>query len=933
MAGAQSASIEQSSIQPVPETNELPHYDRAPLQFADPERVRRELASFDWSFTDDGTGFLTHDIHPYPAKFIPQIPGQLISSLSSRGELVLDPFGGSGTTALEAVRLGRRAVSIDANPVASLIGKVKTSRLDSDVASELAALHASLATEASSLPSDPSVLVGQYGDWIPAIPNRAKWFADTATGELALIRFRIAQVDSQVGRDIAALAMSRMILKVSFQDSETRYKSSPRDVPTGEAITRYLKELEAALRSLERNGSATRYGVAKFITCDIRKITDDHLPPLSADLVVTSPPYGNANDYHLYHRFRLLWLGFDPVALGHIEIGSHLRHQREGSGFWSYLDDLLVALGKIERALKPGRYAAMVIGDAIYDGQVHATADVIQGRAADLGFDVAFTLTRPVHKTKRSFVIPARRASSEDILILRKKVAPVRVYLSPPPYRLFPYEELLRSSEAGVLTQLQRLPKGLGGLELLPPALSACRRLVFTHSVRLPNNVNVPTWQAILENGMAASPSSRKDPKYVTHGIHPYKGKFYPQLGKALLNVTGLAEGSVLFDPFCGSGTTVLEGFLNGLRARGVDMNPLAALIARAKTGILELPPEVVTEAIEALSAKLARAPAEPEPSFDQFAPECVEELERWFPPPVLYKLNWLLKTIRRLSAGHIRDFLIVVLSSIIRDISQQDPTDLRIRYRSPLLSDADVFGLFKVQLSTQFSRLEKFWCVRGYAPNQFHPAAVIEGDSRTWDSMASLGLTEGNVDAVLTSPPYATALPYIDTDRLSLLALMGISGQGRRPLEQNLIGSREILTSERKSLDAMISESHNVLNEHVGSFLKKLRNELSGSDVGFRRKNMPALLFRFFRDMKAVLRNCHRALKVGGDAMIVIGDNKMELAGRELRIPTTDFVESLGESVGFRSVDRFDISVTTENLIHIKNAITQNVVLRLRRA
>ena len=85
------------------------------------DRIAKAFQGINWSFSDAETGFLTHGLHPYPAKFIPQIPGYCIRLLSAPGELVLDPFGGSGTTALEAIRLGRRALSIDANPVGTLI--------------------------------------------------------------------------------------------------------------------------------------------------------------------------------------------------------------------------------------------------------------------------------------------------------------------------------------------------------------------------------------------------------------------------------------------------------------------------------------------------------------------------------------------------------------------------------------------------------------------------------------------------------------------------------------------------------------------------------------------------------------------------------------------------------------------------------------------
>ena len=81
------------------------------------------LASQDWSFTDDDTRYLTHDLHPYPAKFIPQIPAHIIARLSLRGDVVCDPFGGSATTAVEAVRQGRGGVLFYAKPLSAWIGR------------------------------------------------------------------------------------------------------------------------------------------------------------------------------------------------------------------------------------------------------------------------------------------------------------------------------------------------------------------------------------------------------------------------------------------------------------------------------------------------------------------------------------------------------------------------------------------------------------------------------------------------------------------------------------------------------------------------------------------------------------------------------------------------------------------------------------------
>ena len=87
------------------------------------------LKKIDWDFTGVKTNHSTHSLHPYPAKYIPQIPAALIKELSNLGETVVDIFCGSGTTLVEALSLGRNAIGIDANPLACLISEAKTTKL------------------------------------------------------------------------------------------------------------------------------------------------------------------------------------------------------------------------------------------------------------------------------------------------------------------------------------------------------------------------------------------------------------------------------------------------------------------------------------------------------------------------------------------------------------------------------------------------------------------------------------------------------------------------------------------------------------------------------------------------------------------------------------------------------------------------------------
>lgn len=907
-------------------------------ELEDADQALVGLRQVDWAFSSDDTSYLSHDLHPYPAKFIPQIPRNLITRLSLRGELVLDPFGGSGTTALEAILLGRRALSTDANPLAEIIGHGKTLTLIkeeedllSDFIEQLIILSASPSNTREALTRNRSAIDAR----VPPIPHITDWFHTNAIDELAYILWRIEQLPFAKCQTLARVCFSKSILKASYQDEETRYASKPRDIPSGSIVRHFAANLANGLKKVRLVGPLLQFREAEFKTFDLRdvsEVAEKALPSGSADLIVTSPPYPNSNDYHLYHRFRLFWLGHDPRELGRCEIGSHLRHQRVATGFDFYLDEMTAGLKNMARALRPGRYAILVLGDAIFEKQVFPTAELIGKAATTTGLEYVGIVERPVHQTKRSFVAPGRRLRKEQLLVLRKPSNEIEIRLVSPPYTLWRYEDDLRQREIKTLVPCELREDDFGNLtaRLNPLDLDRLRRLTFTHSLAAPEIGNEPTWQAILENGdVNAVKSHRKDPKYATHGIHAYKGKFYPQLAKSLFNLAGLMPGQRVLDPFCGSGTVLLEAYLNGLTSFGTDLNPLAVRIARAKTKILDVDPYLRDRLLAKLQERLAHMESD-ERWIATFPAHLHDELRSWFPMPVLAKLGWLLKEISEIPDLDMRGFLEVLVSSIVRDVSQQDPKDLRIRRRGEPLTDAPVRELFAARLKEQRRRLQHLAERCNRAPVQFQQATVIEGDSRGLDTFERNGVARQSIDAIVTSPPYATALPYIDTDRLSILLLLGMGTGGRSQIEESLTGSREISKGSKTVVERKIDAGNFglITSQTALTIIKEVRQRNLNSDGGFRKQNMAALLYRYFSDVATVIANLDVVLKPGGCAFIVIGDNKTEAGNKTIAIQSSWALKEMGQNVGWRLTDVIPITVTTENRLHSKNSITTNDII-----
>ena len=914
-------------------------------ELADSAKVFGKLSSQDWSFTDHDTRDLTHDLHPYPAKFIPQIPGNIIEHLSMPGDLVCDPFGGCGTSAVEAVRRGRRALSCDANPLSAVIGMAKVGFMSADVEQEIQHLRESVTRQLESLGGStrllPTAKHPEYQELCPPIPNIEKWFNPQVTTELCLIKQAAGDVETTLGKAITYTALSRIITRVSNQESETRYVAVPRISVPGQTLQTYLESLDVVCRTLANSTQELQYADARFAVGDSR----NELPQITGgelvDLIVTSPPYPNATDYHLYHRFRMFWLGHDPKAMGRVEIGSHLRHQRNGTGFEEYRDEMAHAIEGCHQILAPGRFAVFIVGSGLYKGRSYNTAETISDLAQQSGFQHVGTIHRPIHRTKRSFPNPGRRITTEQIVVLQKPNEAIDVMLNPPDYRMWNHETKLRAYEIRVLTNnIVEPSRALGPVKLRvnQPELWGLRRLTFTKNIitEHPLSQSLPTWQNFVENGIdQLPPSRRKNPQYVTHGLHPFKGKFYPQLAKVLLNISGTPLEGRILDPYCGSGTTLVEGMLNGFTTYGCDLNPLAAKISRAKTGILTIPRDKVERGLSTLIQALEPSEHPIPNDLDEFAQGTHPELTRWFSEPILYQLNHVLRMVRQSGDPTLTEFGEVITSSLIREISQQDPTDLRTRRRKTTLKDAPVTELFRERLDQALYHLHRYWNIAGKQPGPTIASTIIEGDSRNRRTMGVLGLGPASIDCVLTSPPYATALPYIDTDRLSLLAIMGIPRRQRSDIDRNLTGSREISGQERTNAESALLSLDNpdTLPPEVVEQIRLIHTANEQTAVGFRRANMAALLWRYFIDIKATLEQLTEVTKPGGELFYLVGDNRTKAGNEWVRITTGEHITKIAEMVGLVHLSTEEISVTTENYRHIKNAIKRNHILHFRKA
>lgn len=382
------------------------------------------LKNLDWDFVDANTGYLTHSIHPYPAKFIPQIPNALIQELSSFGETVLDPFCGSGTTLVEARRLGRHAVGIDANPLACLISRTKANTISELEAESLRQLTAAIeqvaqATSIGRLPLFPD---------LPALPGTIQrhtfegideWFDEYVIDELSFIKEKCLALAEAKARQLALVAFSSIIVTVSRQDSDTRYVRREKNIKPGDTLQLFSRALRQAIqyalefsREIDPKLSTRVYEANVLETPEVGPV----------DLVVCSPPYPNAYSYHLYHRTRMLWLDMDQPKFKRQEIGSHRKYSSKsvnGANVETFRLELRTILAWLKRQLRPNRHACFVIGDSILKGETIKNDELLIEVAGEVGFQVEANINRQLQASKKYFNPKIGKIRDEHIVILR----------------------------------------------------------------------------------------------------------------------------------------------------------------------------------------------------------------------------------------------------------------------------------------------------------------------------------------------------------------------------------------------------------------------------------------------------------------------------------------------------------------------------------
>jgi len=370
---------------------------------------------YSWSFSDKtrkDTAYITHGYHRYPAKFIPQIVSRLASKYTNEGDLIVDPFGGCGTTLVESKIMGRPSVGVDINPVAVLITKAKITPID-PVKIEKA--FAVLKEKLESYSGNTKVKAPEH-------ERIDYWFKPEEKRKLAFIFTEVSKLKDQDIRDFFYCGFSNILKNCSIWLQKSNKPTRDFEKKPSDPIQTFFKQIKAMMggnaRFYELSKAKNYLGVPSQVYC-----TDARTTPVkdnSVSLIVTSPPYVTSYEYADLHQLTALWMGYakDLSDFRKRFIGSSYHSEKDlvlnsiiaedirkellkkdkktAEEVSTYFSEMNQVFAEMKRMLKKGGKTCIVIGNTSLRGVDILNAEVFVEQLQNLGLKIADIIKREI---------------------------------------------------------------------------------------------------------------------------------------------------------------------------------------------------------------------------------------------------------------------------------------------------------------------------------------------------------------------------------------------------------------------------------------------------------------------------------------------------------------------------------------------------------
>ena len=356
--------------------------------------------------------------------------------------------------------------------------------------------------------------------------------------------------------------------------------------------------------------------------------------------------------------------------------------------------------------------------------------------------------------------------------------------------------------------------------------------------------------------------------KTFTHCYHNYPAMMIPQIAERILTKYG-ADSHLLFDPYCGTGTSLVEANLKGINAIGTDLNPLARLIAKTKTAkinlqVLDLYLKDFNDYSFNLIFDLHRVSV--------VIPE-IKNIDFWFDKTVQEKLAIIKTFIDKIEDENVSNFFKIAFSETVRESSFTRNSEFKLfRMTAEQMQkfNPDVFGLMQSKLARNHKGLKAFLEQKQNATSKVY-------DFNTSNEI--LHIEEESIDIVVTSPPYGDSRTTVAYGQFSRLANEWLDVENANQVDNDLMGGRK-----QKQVCSFDSQSLNDSLEKITKTDEKRAKEVSS----------------FYCDYQKSIENVAKTIKKGGYACYVVGNRKVK--GEVL--PTDEITKDFFENQGFTHIE-----------------------------
>lgn len=353
--------------------------------------------------------------------------------------------------------------------------------------------------------------------------------------------------------------------------------------------------------------------------------------------------------------------------------------------------------------------------------------------------------------------------------------------------------------------------------------------------------------------------------KSYTHGLHTYPAMFIPQVANRLLQKYS-KKGDLVCDIFCGSGTALIESRVLGRNAVGIDLNPLAIFLAKAKT--TEIDSHILQSEYFTLLNRIS------EIKDDEVTKPNFNNLEFWFTEKVIVKLAKIKKAIKEIRDIKIRNFFMVGFSETVRFVSNTKNGEFKlVRIKKEKLDnhDPDVLGFFKKKTEFNIAGMQSYF----ENVDKSTKAKIIFGDSSKDNGIAS-----NSVDCIITSPPYGDSRTTVAYGQFSRLSAQWIDifedPNTASGVDNELLGGKSIKELNNPLKSKYLSDAI----EKIAEKDEKRAKEVLSFNIG----------------LNDCMKRAYKMLKSNSYFCLVIGNRQV----KQVRIPTDFIIAELGENIGF---------------------------------